>query len=80
LAATFDGRPLQYSFVESTPGGFATTVATNNPLREIAIVALLGLIGVVLVESISVPQHKAEANGCKNSIAFNASLGRCFHA
>jgi hypothetical protein len=48
-------------------------------LAIIAVVAALGLLGVVVVESISIPQHQAEARGCKNSIAFNASKGRCFH-
>ena len=44
-----------------------------------AILATLGLIGVVVVEGITMPQHQADATGCKNSIAFNASHGRCFH-
>jgi hypothetical protein len=47
-------------------------------LAIIAIVAALGLLGVVVVESISIPQHQTEAAGCTNGRAFNASKGRCF--
>ena len=50
----------------------------ETTLAIIAIVAALGLLGVVVVESISIPQHQAEARGCNNGIAFNASKGRCF--
>ena len=50
----------------------------ETTLAIIAIVAALGLLGVVVVESISIPQHQAEAAGCNNGIAFNASKGRCF--
>jgi hypothetical protein len=34
LVATVDGRQLQPSFVESVPGGFAVTVADNNPVGD----------------------------------------------
>jgi hypothetical protein len=56
----------------------------ETTLAIIAIVAALGLLGVVMVESISIPQHQAEARGCvggpaQNGFAFNASNGRCFH-
>jgi uncharacterized membrane protein YjgN (DUF898 family) len=46
----------------------------------IAIVAALALFGVVAVTivTISLQQQQAEAVGCKNSQAFNASKGRCF--
>ena len=46
----------------------------------IAIVAALALFGVVAVTivTISLQQQQAEAVGCKNSKAFNASKGRCF--
>ena len=46
----------------------------------IAIVAALALLGVVAITVVTIPQQQeAEAVGCKNSIAFNASKGRCFH-
>jgi hypothetical protein len=44
-----------------------------------AIVAGLGLFGVLIVTISTIPQQQAEAAGCKTSIAFNASKGRCFH-
>jgi hypothetical protein len=50
----------------------------ETTLAMIAIVAVLGLLGVVVVESISIPQHQADARGCMTSQAFNASKGRCF--
>ena len=50
----------------------------ETTLVVIAIVAALGLLGVVVVESIIIPQQQAEARGCNNGIAFNASQGRCF--
>ena len=42
-----------------------------------ALVAALGLVSVVAVDIIMSAQE-AEAKGCKNSVAFNASQGRCF--
>jgi hypothetical protein len=51
----------------------------ETTLAIIAIVAALGLLGVVVVESISIPQHQAEAAGCPTSTpAVNASKARCF--
>jgi hypothetical protein len=47
-------------------------------LAVYAIFAAAGLIGVVALEVISSIED-AEARGCNNSIAFNASQGRCFH-
>jgi hypothetical protein len=47
-------------------------------LAIIATVAILGLLGLAVVESISIPQQQADARGCTNGIAFNASKGRCF--
>jgi hypothetical protein len=56
-------------------------------LAIFAIVAALGLLGVIAVESISMPQQQAAARGCESSfqhgggggaIGFNASQGRCF--
>ena len=56
------------------------TQKTMNSYAVIAIVAALALFGVVAVTivTISLQQQQAEAVGCKNSIAFNASKGRCF--
>ncbi len=46
----------------------------------IAIVAALALLGVVVITIVTIPVQEAEAQrGCKSSIAFNASKGRCFH-
>jgi hypothetical protein len=47
-------------------------------LAIIAVVAALGLLGIIIVESISIPQQQADARGCNNGVAFNASQGRCF--
>ena len=52
---------------------------TDTTLTIFAIVAALGLLGLIAVESITMPQQQAEARGCNRSIAFNASQGRCFH-
>jgi hypothetical protein len=52
---------------------------TTVSYAVIAIVAALALLGVVAITVLSIPQQQeAEAVGCKNSIAFNASKGRCF--
>jgi hypothetical protein len=53
-------------------------MSQETTLVIIAIIAALGLLGVVVVESISISQQQADARGCRNSIAFNASKGRCF--
>jgi hypothetical protein len=45
----------------------------------IAIIAALGLLGVVAIETFNIPQQQADARGCKTSVAVNASQGRCFH-
>ena len=54
----------------------------KTSLAIFVIAAAIGIIGVlVVVESFVIPlqlQQQAEAVGCKNSIAFNASKGRCF--
>ena len=50
---------------------------STTSLALIAIISALGLVGVIAVDTISIVQD-AEAAGCKNSIAFNASQGRCF--
>jgi len=54
-------------------------MSQETTLVIIAIVAALGLLGIIVVESISIPQQQAEARGCHNGVPFNASKGRCFH-
>ncbi len=56
---------------------------TTTTMAIFAIVAAMGLVGVVAVGTMSVPGH-AEARGCitphapaGGSIAYNASKGRC---
>ena len=49
---------------------------STTTLAMIAIISALSLIAIVAVDTIDIVQD-AEA-GCKNSIAFNASKGRCF--
>ena len=51
---------------------------SNNIFAMIAIVMAMGLVGVVTVDMITDPQN-SEAKGCPNSMAINASQGRCFH-
>jgi hypothetical protein len=51
---------------------------TTMSITIIAIVAALALLGVVVVTVVTISQE-AEARGCKHSVAFNASKGRCFH-
>jgi hypothetical protein len=51
---------------------------TTTSMAVIAIVAALALLGVVVVTVITISQE-ADARGCKHSVAFNASKGRCFH-
>ena len=51
----------------------------TTSIAVIAIVAALALLGVVVITLLTIPlQQEAEARGCNNSIAFNASKGRCF--
>jgi len=50
----------------------------TTTLAIFAIVAAMGLIGVVAIAIMSVPED-AEARGCKSGVPFNASQGRCFH-
>jgi hypothetical protein len=46
-------------------------------LAMFAVVAAIGLLGVAVVESYSIPQQQqAYASGCNNGIAFNASTPR----
>jgi hypothetical protein len=54
----------------------------NTTFAVIAIVAALGLLGVVIVDSILSAAQVASAapptKGCRTSVAANASEGRCF--
>ena len=55
----------------------------NTTFAVIAIVAALGLLGVVIVDSILSAAQVASAvpppvKGCRNSLAANASQGHCF--
>jgi hypothetical protein len=43
-----------------------------------ALITALGLVAVVAVD-IMLTAQEADARGCNNSVAFNASQGRCFH-
>lgn len=49
---------------------------TNSTLVIFAIIAALGLVTVVAVD-IMLTTQEAEAKGCRNSVAANASKGRC---
>ncbi|MGE5684613.1 MAG: hypothetical protein ACM3ZS_05655 [Nitrososphaerota archaeon] len=49
---------------------------SNTTLALIAIVAAVGLLGVVAIDIVTPPQE-AEAKGCRTSLAANASQGRC---
>jgi phosphopantothenoylcysteine synthetase/decarboxylase len=49
----------------------------DSTLVIFALVAALGLVTVIAVDIILTAQE-AEARGCRTSIAFNASKGRCF--
>jgi hypothetical protein len=49
---------------------------TQQNLVIFALVAAFGLVTVVAVD-IMLTAQEAEAVGCKNSRAFNASQGRC---
>ena len=58
-------------------------MVNDTTLAIIAMVAAIGLLGLVVMESTIVPQQQqAFARGCESGPAigqaFNASLGRCF--
>jgi hypothetical protein len=52
----------------------------TTSIAIIAIVAAVAVLGVVVFTvTVAIPlQQQAEAAGCTNSVAFNASKGRCF--
>jgi uncharacterized protein HemX len=61
-------------------------MVNHTTLALVAIAAVLGLLGLVVVETVDV-QQQAKAKGCDilsgehtfgSSTAFNASKGRCF--
>jgi hypothetical protein len=52
--------------------------ARTTSYMVIAIVSALALFGVVAVTIVTIPQQEAEARGCNNGVAVNASKGRCF--
>jgi uncharacterized membrane protein YjgN (DUF898 family) len=56
------------------------TIETTISYAVIAIVAALALLGVVVITIVTIPiqLQQAEAAGCNNGRAFNASHGRCF--
>jgi hypothetical protein len=49
----------------------------TEPWAIVAIAIAVGLFGVLAIQTVMIPQQ-AEAAGCNNSIAVNASKGRCF--
>jgi hypothetical protein len=55
---------------------------TNTSMAIIAIVAALGLLGVVIVDVMLAAQVASAVppptKGCRNSLAANASQGHCF--
>jgi hypothetical protein len=52
-------------------------------LTIFAIVAALGLVGALAIETLMLPQQTYAAGrgfpGCANTAGFNASQGRCYH-
>lgn len=48
----------------------------TEPWAIVAIAIAISLFGVLAIQTVMAPQQ-AEAIGCNNSIAFNASKGRC---
>jgi hypothetical protein len=50
---------------------------TSTMVVIFAIVAALGLVGAIAVETLLIMQE-VDAAGCRTSIAVNASKGRCF--
>jgi hypothetical protein len=51
---------------------------STTTLAVFAVIEMLGLVGVVAVTIMSVPED-AEAKCVPRGLAFNASQGRCFH-
>jgi tellurite resistance protein TehA-like permease len=58
----------------------ALTMETQSAIVLFALVAAFGLVTVVAVDIILTAQEaEAQQRGCKNSVAVNASRGRCLH-
>jgi hypothetical protein len=58
-------------------------MGTNYTLVILALIAAMGLVTVVAVDIILTAQEadavKPPTQGCRTSVAVNASQGRCFH-
>ena len=54
------------------------TTARLNPLILFVLVASLGVLGIVIADTIIAIQEAEASRGCRTSTAFNASQGRCF--
>jgi hypothetical protein len=54
------------------------TMNIESTMVLFALITALGLVAVVAVD-IMLTAQEADARGCNNSVAFNASQGRCFH-
>ena len=50
---------------------------TTSPLQLVALILALGVLGILVADTIIAIQE-ADARGCKSSVPFNASQGRCF--
>lgn len=67
LVATLDGRQLQSTFVESTPGGFDITVAPSNPFGNTPIGPAQHAVAEgfwVLLPPLSSGHHTIRFGGC----------------
>ena len=55
----------------------AAILDENEQWMALALVLALGVVGVIAVQALMIPQQAA-AVGCTSGTAFNASKGRCF--
>jgi hypothetical protein len=55
-----------------------TTISSYAIIAIVAAVALLGIVLITVTVTIPV-QQQADAVGCNNGVAANASRGRCIH-
>jgi hypothetical protein len=62
---------------------YSQSMVTNSTLVIFALIAAMGLVTVVAVDIILTAQEadsvKPPTQGCRNSVAVNASGARCFH-
>jgi xanthosine utilization system XapX-like protein len=49
----------------------------TSPLQLVALILALGVLGILVADTI-IAIEEAQAAGCRNGVAFNASKGRCF--